>query len=103
MQEKITDAKSEHALSIANLDDEAITVIESVIAKQKEDVELSDYIDKLAKDWFTITWDHTNRRKKGEAAPAPAPVLQQTAPTAAGYATGMNPYAATAAPATVAP
>ena len=72
-QEKITDAKSEHALSIANLDDEAITVIESVIAKQKEDVELSDYIDKLAKDWFTITWDNTNRRKKGEAAPAPAP------------------------------
>jgi len=78
-------------------------VIESVIAKQKEDVELSDYIDKLAKDWFTITWDHTNRRKKGEAAPATAPVLQKTAPPAAGYATGMDPYAATVAPAPVVP
>ena len=48
-------------------------MIESVIAKQKEEIELSDYIDALQKDWFTITWDHTNRRKKGEPAPAPVP------------------------------
>ena len=83
VQTKITDAKSENALSIANLDDEAITLIESIIAKHKEKAELSDYIDTLAKDWFTITWDQTNRRKIGEVV-AP-PVL-----AGAGYGYGVH-------------
>jgi hypothetical protein len=60
-------------------------VIESIIAKHKDNAELSDYIDTLAKDWFTINWDHSTRNKKGEPIALPA---------GAGYGYGVDPAAA---------
>lgn len=59
-------------------------MIESIIAKHKENAELSDYIDTLAKNWFTINWDHSTRTKKGEPIALPA----------TGYGYGVDPAAA---------
>mmetsp|Transcript_41491 Transcript_41491/g.54607 ORF Transcript_41491/g.54607 Transcript_41491/m.54607 type:complete len:400 (-) Transcript_41491:233-1432(-) len=110
VQQKITDKKSEHALSIANLDDEAITVVESIIAKHKENIELAEYIETLDKDWFNITWDYTTRRPIDAAAqdtgyaygavesagyaagpidPVVAPTLAGGLPSAVGPAVGL--------------
>lgn len=66
----IADARAAHAENISALDDEAVNVIESIIAHHKNDKELTEFIDSLELDWFNIHWHAGNRRAKKAAAAA---------------------------------
>lgn len=64
-------AKSGHAQNIAKLDQEAIDTIEAIVTKNKEKVDLTEYIPTLGKNWFSIVWDNNNRRDLKAQAPSP--------------------------------
>jgi hypothetical protein len=86
LDNEIAVAKSTHASNITSLDQEAIETIQSIIAANHENQELTVFIPNLLKDWINITWDQTNRREKaGYRAPA-----KPAAPVHDPYA---NPYA----------
>jgi thiol-disulfide isomerase/thioredoxin len=63
VQQQIDSTKSAHVEYIASLDDEAIQTIESIIESHKNEVDLTDYIQSLGKDWFQVVWDYSNRRE----------------------------------------
>lgn len=58
----VADVKKNHAANIARLDEEAINAIESVIAHNDANKDLTHYIPTLGYDWINIYWDATNRR-----------------------------------------
>ena len=50
-------AKDAHKQTIADLDKEAQEVIASIVQGNKDQIELTDFIPGLGKDWFNISWN----------------------------------------------
>ena len=80
----ISDIKTDHVREIDVLDTEAIETIEGIISANKNGDDLTDYIAGLGKEWFTITWDESNKLDKN-AIRQPEPIHVQHIPHAQHY------------------
>ena len=60
----INEKQREQQEEVDVLDNEAIEIIDAIIAQGKDDKELSEFIPRMNKDWFDIQWDSSNRRHK---------------------------------------
>ena len=60
----VRNTQTAHDTSVGLLNMEAQTAINDIIESHKKNEELTNTIPALNKDWFEISWDSQNRRKK---------------------------------------
>jgi len=71
VQTELSAAEEAHATNLSTLDDEAVSIIESIITEHKEERDLTEFVTSLEKEWFSIVWDNSNRREQGVEIAAP--------------------------------
>ena len=68
-KDALSSIKTDHVRDVALLDQEAIQTIEAIVNANKQGLDLDCFIQGLDAEWFSVQWDHTNRRERYPAPP----------------------------------